>query len=247
MELGTITVIYDITALKKIDQLKSEFVSMVAHEIRSPLNSIAMQLKVPIDGLAGETTDKQQEILGRASEKINALSNLSTELLDLARIESGLIIQEREKLHIKPLLEEQEKFYQEAARTKNIRIELDGLSDLPPVLANKENMEEVFSNLISNSIKYSPENGKITITAVAVKTYLCISVSDTGFGIPADDIPKIFERFFRVKNEKTRQITGTGLGLPIIKSIIEAHNGKIKVESELEKGTTFYVYLPIII
>jgi len=119
------------------------------------------------------------------------------------------------------------------------------LPDLPPVLANKSNMEEVFSNLITNAINYTPEGGKISILAVAVKTHLCVSISDTGFGIPSEDLTKIFERFFRVKNEKTRHITGTGLGLPIVKNILEAHNGKIRVESELDKGSTFYVYLPL--
>ncbi|MFH2067379.1 MAG: ATP-binding protein [Pseudomonadota bacterium] len=243
--LGTITVMYDITAMKKIDQLKTDFVNMVAHEIRSPLNSIAMQLKVILDGLAGAVTEKQKEILDRASKKINALSNLSTELLDLAKIESGLITQEKEEFHIGSLLEDQVAFFQQAAAAKGISLELDAVPGLPPVLANKRNMEEVFSNLITNAIHYTPENGKISILAVAVKNHLCVSITDTGFGIPSEDLPKIFDRFYRVKNEKTRYITGTGLGLPIVKSILDAHNGKIRVESEPDKGSTFYVYLPI--
>ncbi len=242
--LGTITVMYDITALKKMNQMKSDFVNMVAHEIRSPLNAIAMQLKVILDGLAGTITGKQKEILDRASERIIALSNFSTELLDLARIESGLITQEKEKFHITSLLQDQVALFQEAARSKGISLELETLPDLPPILANKSNMEEVFANLITNAIHYTPENGNIFILAAAVKTHLCVSISDTGFGIHREDLPKIFERFYRVKNEKTRYITGTGLGLPIVKSILEAHNGKIRVESELDKGSTFYVYLP---
>ncbi len=245
--LGTITVVNDITALKKMEQLKSDFVSMVAHEVRSPLNSIGMQLKVILDGLAGDVTEKQKEILSRASEKIKALNNLSTELLDLARIESGLIMQEKEKLDIDKLLRDQTNFFQEAARTKGIRLELDNLPELPPVLANLGNMEEVLSNLISNAINYTPDNGRIVISARVEKKYLCITVRDTGFGIPAEDIERIFERFYRVKNEKTRHIIGTGLGLPIVKSIVEAHNGKIKVESELGKGSTFFIYLPLVL
>ena len=244
--IGTITVIYDITTLKKMDQLKSDFVSMVAHEIRSPLNSIGMQLQVILDGLAGPATEKQQEILTRASEKIRSLSNLSTELLELASIESGLITQEKEKFDINHLLNEQVAFFQEAALAKNISLELDEPSKLPPIFANKSNIDEVLSNLISNSINYTPEGGDIKIFAVATKSYFHISVSDNGFGISNEDIERIFDRFYRVKNEKTRYITGTGLGLPIVKSIVEAHNGKIKVESELSKGSTFYVYLPYI-
>jgi len=244
--LGTITVMNDITSLKKIDQLKSDFVSMVAHEVRSPLNSIGMQLKVILDGLAGDVTEKQQEILGRASEKIVSLSNLSTDLLDLAKIESGLITQEKEKLKVDDLLRGLVDFFQEDVQAKNIVLEIDDIVDLPPVLANRDNMTEVFSNLISNSIKYSPEGGRITVCAVVEKNHLKISIRDTGFGIPEKDLDRIFDRFYRIKDEKTRYITGTGLGLPIVKSIVEAHNGKINVESELGKGSMFYVYLPIL-
>ena len=140
-----------------MDQLKSDFVSMVAHEVRSPLNSIAMQLKVILDGLAGGVTEKQQEILGRASEKIVSLSNLSADLLDLAKIESGLITQEKEKIKVDELLRELVDFFQEDARAKNIILEIDEMIDLSPVLVNRDNIVEVFSNLINNSIKYSPK------------------------------------------------------------------------------------------
>ena len=244
--LGTITVMNDITTLRKMDQLKSDFVSMVAHEIRSPLNSIAMQIKVILDGLAGDVAEKQQEILTRALAKIKALGNLSTELLDLARIESGLIIQEREKVNMGKLLMEQVAFYQEAAGAKSTQLALEALPDLPSVLVNRQNMDEVISNLISNAINYTPEGGKITLSAGVENNYLCIRVSDTGIGIHKDDLERIFDRFYRVKDEKTRYITGTGLGLPIVKSIVEAHNGRLNVESEPEKGSTFYIYIPLI-
>ncbi len=244
--LGTITVMNDITTLRKMDQLKSDFVSMVAHEIRSPLNSIAMQIKVILDGLAGDVAEKQQEILTRALAKIKALGNLSTELLDLARIESGLITQEREKVNMGKLLMEQVAFYQEAAGAKSTQLALEALPDLPPVLVNRQNMDEVISNLINNAINYTPEGGKITLSASIENNYLCIRVSDTGIGIHKDDLERIFDRFYRVKDEKTRYITGTGLGLPIVKSIVEAHNGRLNVESEPEKGSTFYIYIPLI-
>jgi two-component system phosphate regulon sensor histidine kinase PhoR len=244
--LGTITVLHDITTLKKMDQLKSDFVSMVAHEIRSPLNSVLAQLKVVLDGLAGDLTEKQQNILSRSSEKIRGLSDLSTELLDLAKIESGLITQEKEKLNMAEILKDQAKFHEAKAQAKNIQLELKPLPELPYVLASRFNMEEVLSNLISNAINYTPEGGSITLSASAKDNYLCITVSDTGMGIPEEDLARIFDRFYRVKNEKTRHIIGTGLGLTIVKSIIEAHNGMIEVESESDHGTAFYVYLPII-
>lgn len=242
--LGTITVIHDITTLKKMEHLKSDFVSMVAHEIKGPINSVLMQIKVFLDGLAGDVTEKQVEILTRISERLKALSALSVELLDLAKIESGLITMEKEKLDTADLLKEIVAFHQGRALLKKIELTLDVPQGLSPLLANKGNMEEVFSNLISNAIKYTPEEGEVTVSAKTENGYVCVSVSDTGFGIPEKDMGRIFERFFRVKNKNTRFISGTGLGLSIVKSIVEAHNGMISVESKLDEGSTFKVYIP---
>jgi PAS domain S-box-containing protein len=242
--LGTITVLHDITALKRMDQLKSNFVSMVSHEIRSPMNSVLTQLKVVLDGLAGETTQKQRDILGRASEKIAALVTLSSELLDLAKIESGLITREREEIQIAPLLEEQVAFHQAAAQAKSIQLSIGHLPALPTLMANRLNLEEVFSNLISNAINYTPERGKISIDSAVEGDYVCIRVTDTGIGIAEEDLPRIFDRFYRVKDAKTRFVIGTGLGLPIVKSIVDAHHGLLRVESEIDHGTTFSVYFP---
>ena len=243
--LGTITLLHDITALKKMDQLKSEFVSLVAHEIRSPINSILMQHKVIMDGLAGDLTPKQKEILGRTSEKLLGLVEMASELLDLSKIESGLFTQEKERINLAELLSDQVAFHQAAAGKKNIALTLEPASPTLSVLANRRNMEEVFSNLIVNAIKYSPEGARVTVSAGIEGDSVLVKVRDTGFGIPQPDLAKIFQRFYRVKNERTRMIIGTGLGLPIVKSIVEAHNGRIKVESELEKGSTFSVYLPV--
>lgn len=244
--LGTITVLHDITTQKKMEQLKSDFVSMVAHEIRSPMNTVLAQLKVVLDGLAGDVTGKQRDILARASEKIKNLSDLSTELLDLARIESGLITQEKERLNITELIADQMNFYQVMARAKGIHMDLGAPAALPSVTGNRYNMELVFSNLISNAIKYTPEGGNVTVSLTVENKYLCVSVRDTGWGIPEDEIDHIFDRFYRVKNDQTRTITGTGLGLAIVKSIMKSHNGMARVESKLGQGSTFYVYIPII-
>jgi PAS domain S-box-containing protein len=243
--LGTVTVIHDITAMKKIDQMKSDFVSMVAHEIKSPMNSVLALVKVIQDGLAGNLTEKQQDILGRVSEKIKGLADLASELLDLSRIESGLITMEKERLQLAPLLREQVAFYEEKARTKQIDLRADPLPDLPAVLANKHSIEEVISNLITNAIRYTPEGGCITVSASEQKDYVRFSVRDTGYGIGKEELDRIFERFYRVKNDQTRFITGTGLGLAIVKSIVAAHNGLIKVESEVGQGSTFHVDLPV--
>jgi signal transduction histidine kinase len=225
--------------------MKSDFVSLVSHEIRSPLTSIHMQLKVIGDGLAGEVSDKQQEILSRASEKINALITMSGELLDLSKIESGLIHMERQVLSLQPLLEDQVSLCQARAQARQIQLTLDMAAELPEVNANKTNMEEVFSNLISNALNYTPDGGRIVVSAGVQNDQIRISVRDNGIGIAPEDMERIFNRFYRVKNADTRQVIGTGLGLPIVKSIIDAHHGRIQVESQVGEGSTFSVYLPV--
>ena len=243
--MGTVTVMHDITAQKKKDQMKSDFVSMVAHEVQNPLNSILAQLKVIQDGLAGEVTEKQAHMLGRVSEKVTMLSSLAKELLDLAKIESGLIMQERERLDLGSILENQVALYQAKANSRNIRLILEPIPELKPILGNKVNIEEVISNLVSNAVKYTPDGGEIRVSAAMEDHHVCITVKDTGMGIPEKDLGRIFDRFFRVKNDKTRSISGTGLGLAIVKSIVEAHNGMIHVQSAPDQGTTFQVLLPL--
>ena len=243
--VGSITVLHDITVLRKMDQAKSDFVSMVAHEIQSPMNTVLMQMKNITGGIAGPVTEKQREILERTSLRIKTLSDLSADLLDLAKIESGLIIMEKEKLDSAALLRDQVKFHQVKSKEKNIDLELEPLPELPHFLGNRTNMEEVLSNLIANAIRYTPEGGHIRISAETQGNSLCIRVSDTGIGIDPEDLKRIFDRFYRVKNEKTRTIPGTGLGLSIVKRIVEAHNGAIEVASEPGHGSTFTVFLPL--
>ncbi|MBF0507590.1 MAG: response regulator [Deltaproteobacteria bacterium] len=245
--LGAVTLLHDITTLKKMDQLKSDFVSMVAHEIRSPLNTVLMQLKVVLDGLAGELTHKQHEFLDRATEKIKGLISLATELLDLAKIESGLLSQERRQINLVAFLNDQVAFHLPRAQAKNIALSLQPpVPPVPPLLANQQNMEEVFGNLISNAINYTPEGGTIILAVTVAGDCVCISVADTGIGIPEEDLERIFERFYRVKDESTKYVIGTGLGLAIVKSIVESHHGRISVTSQPGQGTTFSVHLPLV-
>ncbi len=135
-------------------------------------------------------------------------------------------------------------FMQTRAKEKNISLSLKKAT-LPLINADGKSMEEVFGNLITNAIMYTPEEGKVSVRAKVKGDFLEISVSDTGYGIAPEEVPRIFERFYRVKTERTRATIGTGLGLPIVKSIVEAHNGTIKVESKEGAGSTFYVRLPI--
>ncbi len=243
--IGVIGMLHDITALKHMDRLKSEFVSMVSHEIRGPMASVMMQLKVVLDGLAGELTDKQRGILERAYDKIANQVQMAGELLDLARIESGLIAQEREEVEMIALIREQVDFHQARAAAARVELTLGPLPAEARLNANRRNMEEVLSNLIVNALKYSPDGGRATVSAQADGEYLVIRVADSGLGITAEDVTRIFNRFFRVKSEQTRFIQGTGLGLSLVKSIIESHQGRIEVASRPGAGSTFTVFLPL--
>jgi two-component system phosphate regulon sensor histidine kinase PhoR len=244
--LGAVALLNDITALKEINQVKSDFVSMVAHEIQSPMNTTLAQIKILTDGIAGPLADKQRKILTRTSERIKSLSDLAAELLDLAKIESGLITLEKETIDPAVLLEEQVALHQAQSREKNISLQLDLLPELPFLLANRVNIEEVVSNLITNAIRYTLEGGQVRVSAETDSECLIIRVKDNGIGIAPEEVEHIFKRFYRVKNDQTRHIDGTGLGLPIVKSIVEAHNGSISVTSEPGVGSTFIVRLPIL-
>lgn len=242
--LGTTTVLHDITAIKEMDRMKSDFVSMVSHEIRSPMNSLMAQLKIILDGLAGDVTEKQREILERASGKVNNLVNLVSELLDLAKIEAGMVGRDLADMDVNELLQEQVDFHYAAADEKDIEIQRNFGENLAQIAADKQGIEEVLTNLITNAIKYSPDGSSIRLTSYEQDENVVVQISDTGYGIPEEDLSEIFTRFYRVKDKNTREIHGTGLGLAIVKSIIEAHNGSIRVESKVEQGTTFTVSLP---
>lgn len=242
--LGTVTVLHDITSFKELDQMKSDFVNMVSHELRSPLSAIKMQHTVVLDGLAGELTDKQREILARAHAKIQGLLDLINDLLDVAKIESGGRHLEQAPLKPAEVLAEVVELLRPKAESQRVRLHLTAPPGLPPVVADRRSLEEVFTNLVANAINYSPDGGDVQIAVVSRGDRLEVSISDTGIGIEAEEIPKIFDKFYRVKSPKTRQVIGTGLGLAIVKGIIEAHRGSITVESRVGVGTTFRLLLP---
>jgi len=242
--VGTVTVLEDITAFKQLDQMKSDFLNMVAHELRSPLVSIRQQNTVLLEGLAGPIGEKQHEFLGKGVKKIDSLLELINDLLNIARIEAGKAIQHQVPIDIGEVIKETLSFLEPVAKEKGIVLTYEE-GELRPILADSKRMEEVFTNLITNAINYSPDGGRVVISAKALGEYVEIKVSDTGIGIAAEELPKIFDKFYRVKDPKTRQVMGTGLGLSIVKGILDAHRGTIEVESELGKGTTFKILLPI--
>jgi PAS domain S-box-containing protein len=251
--LGAVVTLTDITAMKELDRLKSEFVAKVSHELRSPLSTIHEQLALVLKEMVGESTsEEEQHLLTRAQEKTRGLISLIGDLLDLSRIESGTIRNEPKPIRLDDLLTSIVDFLGARAKSKNqsLTLEIPEAQALPPITADPIGLESIFGNLITNAINYTPEGGKIQVAADLAEepelgSVLRVKVADNGFGIDPRYREKIFERFFRVKNEKTRFITGTGLGLPIVKGLVDSMNGKILIDSEPEKGTTFTVLFPI--
>ncbi|HDZ91403.1 MAG TPA: response regulator [Deltaproteobacteria bacterium] len=242
---GTVTVLEDITAFKQLDEMKSAFVNMVAHELRSPLVAIRQLNSVLLEGLTGPLEEKQQDFVKRGMNKIDSLLELINDLLDVAKIEAGKFVQHQVPTDLGPIIEETVALMEPRAREQGITLTCS-CQNLKPVQADPKNMEEVFNNLVSNAINYSPEGGRVTITARGLGEYMEVKVEDTGVGIPPEELPKIFDKFYRVKHPKTRKVIGTGLGLAIVKGVIEAHHGTIDVESSPDKGTTFKILLPVI-
>jgi len=242
---GTVTVLEDITAFKQLDEMKSDFVNMVAHELRSPLVSIRQLNSVLLEGLVGPLEEKQQDFVKRGMNKIDSLLELINDLLDVAKIEAGKYVQHQVPTDIGRIIEETVALMEPRAKEQGITL-THSYHDLKLVQADPKNIEEIFNNLVSNAINYSPEGGRVKITARGLAEYMEVKVEDTGVGIPPEELPKIFDKFYRVKHPKTRQVIGTGLGLAIVRGVIEAHHGTIDVESIPDKGTTFRILLPVI-
>jgi len=241
---GAVTVLEDITVFKQLDQMKSDFVNMVAHELRSPLVSIRQIQSVLAEGLAGPLQEKQEDFVKRGIRKIDALLALINDLLDVARLEAGRLVQRQVPVDVGRLIEETAALLEPRARAQGITLQVS-CENLRPVLADPKNMEELLNNLLSNALNYSPDGGEVRLSAKGAGDFVEISVSDQGVGIAPEEVPKIFDKFYRVKHPKTRHVTGTGLGLSIVKGIVEAHRGFMDVESAVNRGTTFRILLPV--
>ncbi|MBW1826952.1 MAG: response regulator [Deltaproteobacteria bacterium] len=244
--LGAVLNIVDITAMKLLDQLKSEFVAKVSHELRSPLSTIHEQLAMVIKDMVGDDFAQDQHILARAREKTRGLISLIGDLLDLSRIEEGIICQELQSVRLEELLENIVDFLSTSAKKKTQFLALDlPENPLPVLTADPIALESIFGNLITNAINYTQDGGEIKVAVDMAGINVRVSVRDNGFGIADKYLDKIFERFYRVQDEKTRYITGTGLGLPIVKGLLDSIGGFISVESTFGKGSLFTVLLPV--
>jgi signal transduction histidine kinase len=241
--LGTVTLLSDITEFKRVEQVKAQFVNMVAHELRAPLAAIDGYLALMQEGLVSDPA-KQGAMVTRSRARLRALLDLVGDLLNVARMEAGTIQREIIPHRLAKVIGEVVEIMAPLAAARNLNFQMEVPADLSPVEADQEELIRLFNNLLSNAIKYNREGGQVRIVGEEEGPYVKIAVSDTGIGISEAGQKRLFSEFFREKSSENRYATGTGLGLSIVKRIVDFYHGRVQVESKLGEGTTFTLWLP---
>jgi two-component system phosphate regulon sensor histidine kinase PhoR len=239
---GCMVVFHDITDIKTTEKMRRDFVANVSHELRTPLSAIKGYAETLLDGAMDDDAVRKDfiQVIFNHSLRLTALVQ---DLLDLSKLESLDFHPELTPTSLLPIIRRVRSMVVQNAELKNIGVTLEIPSDLPLVMANVSSLEQVFTNLLDNAIKYTPSGGTISMKAFAVESkgekWIQVDISDTGIGIEAKHIPRLFERFYRVDKARSRDMGGTGLGLSIVKHIIQIHGGEIWVNSRIHHGSTF--------
>jgi signal transduction histidine kinase len=241
--LGAVTLLEDITHLREIDRVKSEFIATASHELRTPLTSVQMSVHLLLEGAAGTLTGRQHEVLEACREDCSRLEKLMRDLLDLSKIEAGEAAPHPAPISASELIATAGESFRTQVESKGLKLKIDTRPDLPIVLADRAQIERVISNLVSNALRHTDPGGEIHISAHRLDDQVAVSVADTGHGIPPEYLPIIFDKFVRVPSAPSG---GAGLGLAISKSIVEAHGGQIVVQSRVGHGTTFTFTLRVV-
>lgn len=238
--VGYVLMMHDITQIKELDRVRAEFLATVSHDLRSPLATIRGY--VDLLEKVGPVTDQQREFLEKIRRSIVHITALISDLVELGRIEAGVEL-EMEPFHLESIIDAVVDGYRQIAAEKGLTLKWE-LTPLPLIRGNPHRLRRVMENLLSNAVKYNREGGWIDVSAECQEGYIVVRVADSGIGIPPEDLPHIFDRFYRVQRPETEDIEGTGLGLSIVKSIVEKHGGRVWVESRPGEGTTFTLLLP---
>jgi signal transduction histidine kinase len=242
-QIGRVCIMRDVTHFKELDTMKSEFVATVSHDLRSPLT--LMRGYATMLEMVGELNEQQQGYVKKIISGVENMSRLVNNLLDLGRIDLGVGLQV-ENVSVLDIIERATSALQLQAAQKNIALSVELSKDMPnTVEADQALLHQAVYNLLENAIKYTPDNGRVTIRTSSQPGFLIFAVEDSGIGITIDDLPRLFEKFYRGKQREARAQHGTGLGLAIVSSIAANHGGRVWVESEVGKGSTFYLQIPL--
>lgn len=242
--VGAVVLLSDVTAYKELDRMKSELVAKVSHEIRSPLASIHQQLATVLYEMVNGSPNEQREVVSRARDRTRGVINLVSDLLDLSRLEAGGGSRMPERLDLFDAVAAALDVVRPQADERGVAIDVRRPPEPALVDADPRDIDAVLGNLLTNAVNYTPRGGHVTVSGRTEADSVLLAVADDGVGIAADDIPRIFENFYRVKTDATRHVVGTGLGLPIVKRILADYGGSIDVASEIGKGSTFTVRFP---
>ncbi|RIW33552.1 HAMP domain-containing protein [Bacillus salacetis] len=243
---GAVAVVRDMTEERRLDKLRKDFIANVSHELRTPIAMLQGYSEAIVDDIAGSEEEKK-EIARIIYDESLRMGRLVNDLLDLARMEAGHITLNKEKTDLPGFLERVTNKFHGLAKEKNIRLSFNGRGSderIPAIDIDPDRLEQVLTNLIDNALRHTPATGSVTVDYKPSKTGVLVEVSDSGSGISEEDLPFVFERFYKADKARTRGKSGTGLGLAIARNIIEAHNGQIGVHSKVDQGTTFSFFLP---
>jgi two-component system sensor histidine kinase VicK len=244
-KIGNLIIFHDVTREKILDRIKTEFVSISAHQLRTPLSAIKWTLKMFLDGDLGELTKEQREFLEKTYKSNERMINLINDLLNVTRIEEGRYLYKPVLTDIVQICQSVIDSYKEEIEKKNLKFKFKKPKELPKVRVDIEKISLAIQNLLENAIRYNKVGGEIEVVLKEKEKEIEFSIRDTGIGIPKDQQHRVFTKFFRAANAMRMETEGSGLGLYITKNIIEAHGGEIWFESEEGKGTTFYFTLPV--
>ena len=243
--ISVLAVLHDITGIRSLERMRSEFVANVSHELRTPLTTIKGYAETLLDKDNRRDPEKVEHILTVIDKEAGRLARLLKDLLNLSQIESSKAVMKKQKVDITPVVKEAVALLYKQAAEKSLQVELESPEqDIPTITGDPDWLLQLFIDILDNSIKYTPAEGRITLTVTGQLSEVVVSISDTGIGIPSKNLPYIFERFYRVDKARSRSVGGTGLGLAIVKHIVDAHGGRVEVHSSVGEGTTFLVYLP---
>jgi signal transduction histidine kinase len=243
--LGTMKIFYNLTREKMIDKMKSEFISIAAHQLRTPLSAIKWVIQMVLDEDAGELNKEQKDLLTKGFQSNERMITLVNDLLDVSRIEDGRYEYDLKEGNLEDVIEVVIENIEKLIAKNHIKFVLKKPDKLPNVMLDKERMTLAFQNLLDNAVKYTPEYGSVEVKIFEEKEYLKISIKDDGVGIPKEDQVKLFSKFFRASNVVRMETEGTGLGLFISKNIVEQHGGTISIKSEEGHGTEVVFTIPI--